>query len=48
MRLVDTLTAALALGITDRAIRYRIAAGKLTNHGTPRRIRVDLDELTTA
>lgn len=47
MRLVDTRIAALAAGITDRAIRYRIAKGTLTNHGTPRHIRVDLDELLT-
>ncbi len=45
MRLLDTRTVALALGCTDRHVRNLVARGVLTNHGTPRRIRIDLDEV---
>ena len=43
--LVDTETAAIALGVTARRIRQLVAEGKLTNHGTARRILVDIAEL---
>ena len=45
MTLVDTETAAIALGVTARRIRQLVAEGKLTNHGTARRILVDIAEL---
>ena len=45
MRLIDTETAAYALGCSRRQIQVLVAEGKLTNHGAPRRISVDLDEL---
>jgi hypothetical protein len=45
MTLVDTETAAIALGVTARRVRQLVAEGKLTNHGTARRILVDIAEL---
>ena len=45
LTLVDTDTAAIALGVTSRRIRQLVAEGKLTNHGTARRILVDIAEL---
>ena len=45
MILVDTETAAIALGVTPRRIRQLVEAGKLTNHGTTRRIMLDVAEL---
>lgn len=46
MRLIDSATAAVALGLTPRRIRQLVAAGRLKNYGTTRRILVSLDELT--
>jgi excisionase family DNA binding protein len=45
MTLIDTETAASALGVTDRTVRRWVRDGTLANHGTARRIRVDLDEV---
>ena len=47
MKLVDTATAAAAIGVTDRTIQRWVRAGILRNHGGPRRILVDLDTLDT-
>jgi hypothetical protein len=43
MTLIDSEVAALMLRCTDRHVRRLVAAGSLLNHGTTRRIRVDLD-----
>lgn len=43
--LIDTATAAVAMHLTDRRIRQLVAEGKLTNRGTPRKIRVSLAQL---
>lgn len=43
--LLDTRTAALALGVTPRTIRRYVRDGQLTNHGHGRRILLDLAEL---
>ena len=45
MTLIDTAMAGVALGLTSRRIRQLVAAGKLTNYGTTRRILVELDEV---
>jgi excisionase family DNA binding protein len=45
MRLVDTEAAALALGVSARRIRQLVQEGRLTNHGTTRRVLISLDEL---
>ena len=45
MRLIDTEAAARALGCSRRQIQVLVSEGKLTNHGAPRRISIDLDEL---
>ena len=45
MTLIDTETAAVALGVTARRIRQLVAAGRLTNMGTPRRILIPLSEV---
>ena len=45
MRLIDTAAAAVMLQCSERRIRRLVERGALTNHGTPRAIRVDLDEL---
>lgn len=45
MTLIDSATAAVALGIGQRDVRRLVAAGKLTNHGTARRILLSLDEV---
>lgn len=45
MTLLDTEAAAKALGVTPRRIRQMVAEGKLTRHGTTRRLKVDLQEL---
>ena len=45
MTLIDTAMAAVALGVTDRRIRQLVTAGKLTNHGTTRRILLNLEEV---
>lgn len=47
MNLVDSEVAALALGVSVATLRRLVARGEITNHGTGRRIRVDLDELQT-
>jgi len=43
--LVDTQVAAVAVGVTRRTVQLWVAKGLLANHGTARRIRVDLNEL---
>ena len=45
VRLIDTDTAAVALGCTGRHVRRLIRDGGLTNHGSERRIRLDVDEV---
>ena len=45
MRLIDTAAAAVMLRCSGRRIRRLVERGALTNHGAPRAIRVDLDEL---
>ena len=45
MRLIDTAAAAVMLQCSERRIRRLVTRGALTNHGDPRAIRVDLDEL---
>lgn len=42
---VDSKTAALAFGVTDRTVRQWVVEGWLINHGTTRRILIDPDEL---
>ena len=44
MILVDSATAALALGVSERTIRRWVQAGRLTNHGDTRRLVVDIDQ----
>lgn len=43
--LLDSASAAILLGVTDRTVRNWISAGRLANHGEDRRILVDLAEL---
>ena len=43
--LIDTETAAVALGVSARRVRQLVAAGKLTNKGTARRILIPLAEV---
>lgn len=45
MKLIDSATAAVALSVTERTIRRMVASGKLANHGTARRILIDLADL---
>lgn len=45
MTLVDTATAAVAAGVTDRTIRRWVHAGRIANHGNQRHIRIDLNQL---
>ena len=45
MRLIDTDAAAVALGCTSRHVRRLVLDGDLTNRGTPRRIRLDVDDV---
>lgn len=45
MTLIDTGAAAVYLRVTQRTIRRMVTRGQLTNHGTSRAIRVDLDQL---
>ena len=45
MTLLDTATAALALGVTERTVRRWVIAGKLANHGTARAIRIALEDV---
>lgn len=42
---VDTETAAVALGRSPRTVRRMVAAGRLSNAGTARAIRVRLSDL---
>lgn len=42
---IDCETAALLLGVTARRVQQLVKEGKLANQGTPRRIRVSLDEV---
>lgn len=46
MILVDAEVAALVLRVTPRCIQKWVATGRYVNHGTPRRIRLDLHALT--
>ena len=48
MTLIDTATAAIAAGVTPRTIRRWIHNGRLTNHGTNRHIRININELMSA
>lgn len=43
--LLDTEDAGTAAGLTARRIRQLVQAGRIQNHGTPRRIRVRLSEV---
>ena len=45
MTLIDTATAAVGANVKDRTIRRWVAADRLKNHGTQRRILIDLEEL---
>ena len=45
MTLLDTATAAAALGVTERTIRRWVVAGKLTNQGTAGSIRIRIEEV---
>lgn len=45
MTLIDTTIAAILTGVTPRTIRRWVHAGRLTNHGDPRHIRIDLHQL---
>lgn len=47
MTLIDSATAAVALGVSERTIRRLITAGKLINHGTPKRILVSLEAVAS-
>lgn len=44
MIVVDTVVAALHYGVTDRTVRRWVALGWLVNHGTARRVQVELHE----
>jgi hypothetical protein len=45
---VDTATAAVATGRSERTIRRWVAAGVIPNRGTPRKVRVLLADLVSA
>lgn len=45
--LIDTAAAAIVAATTTRTIERWVHDGRLTNHGTPRRYRISLDELLT-
>lgn len=45
MKHIDTEAAAVMLGVHPRTVRKMVAAGTLTNHGTTRRIRLDVDQV---
>jgi hypothetical protein len=45
---VDVQVAAQSMGVVDRTIRRWVETGRLTNHGTPTRIMVDLGEVERA
>lgn len=44
MIVLDTAAAARHYGVTDRTIRRWVVLGLLVNHGTARRVRVELLE----
>jgi len=44
MILIDPALAAVILRRTPRTIRRLVTSGQLTNHGTPRRILIDLEQ----
>lgn len=46
--LVDTATAAVATGRSERTIRRWVTLGRIPNHGTPRKMLVLLDDLVSA
>lgn len=43
--LLDTRDAATAAGLTPRRIQQLVKEGRIPNRGTPRRIRVHLDDV---
>lgn len=45
MTLIDTNLAAILAGVTPRTIRRWVHAGRLTNHGTPKHIRINPHQL---
>ena len=45
MKRLDSEAAAVALGCSVRHVQNLVTRGELTNHGTPRRILIDLDEI---
>lgn len=45
MRLIDSETAASALDVTSRTVRRMVASGLLVNHGTAKRIQLDISEV---
>jgi hypothetical protein len=45
VRLIDSATAAVALGLTDRRVRQLVNEGALTNLGTSRKIRLDVEQV---
>lgn len=47
MTLIDSAMAAVVLGCTRRRVQQLVADGTLTNHGTPRKVRLDLAEVST-
>ena len=46
MRLIDAREAAVILGVTPRRIQQLVQTGALTNHGTPRRIQLEVDKVS--
>ena len=44
--LIDPEMAAVVLGCSARRVRQLVAAGALVNYGEPRRIRLDLAEVS--
>ena len=45
MTLIDTAMAAVVLQSSERRVRRLVERGVLVNHGTPRKMRVDLDQI---
>ena len=45
MTLLDTAMAAAQLRVTERTVRRLVERGTLTNHGTPRRILISLEQI---